>query len=124
MNEITGARNNSAFVVSRNIPLQPCEAEKLQEAIRDLVARDLIVGARPDQRGRLRISYDASCVGIRDIENWLEAAGIRIAPGFVWRVKSSWYAFLDGNAKSNAKSSGGACCNRPPPGSGDAGKMR
>ncbi len=124
MSEVAGERNGSPFVVSRNIPLQQCEAEKLQEAIRDLVEKDLIVGARSDPRGLVHVSYDASCVRIRDIETWLEEAGIRIARGLGWRLKSSWYAFLDENAKSNAKSSGGACCNRLPPGSGDAGKKR
>ncbi len=124
MNEFTGARSNSSFVVSRNIPLKPCKAEKLQEAIGNLVARDLLVGARMTTRNRLHVSYDASCAGIRDIETWLGEAGIPIAPGFGWRLKSSWYAFLDENAKSNSRSSGGACCNRPPPGSGDDGKVR
>lgn len=122
MSDIAGGTNDSPFVVSRNIPLKPFEEETLQEAIRNLMERNLIVGARADSPNRLHISYDASCVGIRDIETWLEEAGIFIDHGFSWRLKSSWYAFLDENAKSNARSSGGACCNRPPPGSGDTAK--
>ena len=122
MSDIAGGTSDSLFVVSRNIPVKPFEEETLQEAIRNLMERNLIVGARADSPNRLHIFYDASCVGIRDIETWLEEAGIFIDHGFSWRLKSSWYAFLDENTKSNARSSGGACCNRPPPGSGDTAK--
>lgn len=124
MNGLVGGKNDGPFVVCRNIPLLQFETETLQEVIGDLVAKDLIVGARTDSHNRLQVSYDTSCVGIRDVETWLKEAGIRIAQGFGWKLKSAWYAFLDENAKSNAKSSAGACCNRPPPGSGDAGKVR
>lgn len=116
------AGKKATFVVSRNIPLKPFEEEKLLEAIADLAGRDLIVGARTTSRNRLHVSYDASCVGIRDVESWLEEKGILVDPGLGWKMKSAWYAFLDENAKSNARSSGGACCNRPPSGRGDSGK--
>ncbi len=110
----------SAFVVSRNIPLKPFDEKALREAISDLSQRDMIVGARTVSGNRLHVTYDASCVGIRDVEAWLIDAGIAIEPGFSWKMKSAWYAFLDENAKSNARFSTGACCNRPPPGSGEA----
>lgn len=109
-----------AFVVTRNIPLQTFDGEKLREAVKNLAERDLIVGARTVSGNRLHVTYDASCVGIRDIEAWLVDAGIALGQGFAWKLKSALYAFLDENAKSNAGSSGGACCNRPPPGSGEA----
>jgi len=124
MNEAAEKTNEGAFVVSRNIPLKAVEGSKLQDAISSLLSRNLVVGARLGERNRLHVSYDASCVGIRDIETWLDESNIDRDSGFGWRLKSVWYAFLDENAKSNARSSGGACCNRPPPGSGDAGKVR
>lgn len=118
MNAVSGGK--SAFSVSRSIPLKPFDEERLREAIRNLVARGLILGARKISGNRLHVTYDASRVGIRDVESWLIEAGIAIGQGFGWKLKSALYAFLDENAKSNAHSSGGACCNRPPPGSGEA----
>lgn len=114
------AEKAGAFAVSRNIPLKAVDEKKLQETIGDLSERDLIVGARMLPGNRLHVTYDASCVGVRDIEGWLMEAGIAIGQGFSWKLKSALYAFLDENAKSNAHASGGACCNRPPPGSGEA----
>ena len=112
MSKVVG--NDSSFVVSRNIPLKQFGEAKLLETVKSLVERDLIVGARMISGNRLHVSYDASCVGMRNIETWLTEAGIPVTTGFGWRIKSAVYAFLDENAKSNAKSSGGACCNRPP----------
>ncbi len=113
------ADNAGAFSVSRNIPLGTGPDLKIRRAIESLVERDLGVTAKMIPGNRLQVAYDASRVGIRDIENWLKEAGIAIGQGLGWQMKSAWYAFLDENAKSNARSSGGACCNRPPPGSGE-----
>ncbi|MFH1816355.1 MAG: hypothetical protein ABIK08_00065 [Pseudomonadota bacterium] len=121
-----GKADKGPFDVSRRIPLAPVAAEKLQDAVRQLTALDPILDACVDRHGRLRISYDTSSVGIRDIEALLDSAGIARARGAGWRMKSAWYRFLDENARANAHSQGGACCNRPPAASGssrDAGKM-
>lgn len=120
MSDEAGSR--SPFTVRRTVPLKPVAGEKVREVIKTLESRDLIVRARLDDRNRLHVAYDASCVGIRDIEAWLSDSGISAASGFGWKMKSAWYAFLDENAKSNASASSGSCCNRPPPGSGNAGK--
>lgn len=114
------------FDVSRKIPLVPFAAEKLQDAVRQLTALDPILDAHIDRRGHLRISYAVSHIDIRDIETLLDKAGIARASASWWRLKSAWYHFLDGNARANAHSQGGACCNRSPAASGssrDAGKM-
>jgi len=115
------------FDVTRKISLAPTAAEKLQNAIQQLTFIESILDAHLDGHGQLRISYDASSVGIRDIEALLEKAGIACTSGFWWRLKSAWYRFLDENAKSNAISGGGACCNRSPSvpgGSSDTRKVR
>ncbi|HUW28635.1 MAG TPA: hypothetical protein VMV97_08490 [Sulfuriferula sp.] len=119
--------SKGSFAVTRKIPLAPAAAEKLQNAIQQLTAIETIIDAHVDRHGQLRISYDASSVGIRDIEALLDKAGIARTSGFWWRLKSAWYRFLDENAKSNARSGGGACCNRPPSmpgGSSDTRKVR
>lgn len=114
------------FDVSRTILLAPVDAEKLQEAVKQLRSVEAVLSVEAGPRGQLLISYDSSHVGMHDIEALLDKAGIARPPGAWWRLKSAWYRFLDQNAQANAHSQGGACCNRPPsaPGrSGDAGKM-
>ncbi|MFH1820123.1 hypothetical protein [Thiobacillus sp.] len=114
------------FEVTRKIPLAPAAAEKLQDTVLELTAVDSIFDAHVDRQGQLRIVYDAASVSIQDIEALLDSAGIARTTGAWWRLKSAWYRFLDENAHANAISQGGACCNRPPLGSGisgDAGKM-
>lgn len=121
-----GKVDKGPFDVSRRIPLAPGAAEKLQDAVRLLTALDPILDAHIDRRGHLRVSYAASHIDIRDIEILLDKAGIARASASWWRLKSAWCRFLDGNARANARSQGGACCNRPPAASGsgrDAGKM-
>lgn len=120
-----GKADKGPFAATRKIPLAPAAAETLQAAVRQLAAADSILDARIDRHGQLRIAYDTSSIGIRDIEAWLERAGIARAAGAGWRMKSAWYRFLDDNARANARSRGGACCNRPPSAHGtrdDAGK--
>lgn len=115
------------FDVTRKISLAPAPTEKLQDAVGQLTSIEPIIDTHVDRHGQLRISYDASNVGIRDIEALLNKAGIARTSGFWWRLKSAWYRFLDENVKSNSHSVGGACCNRPPSahgGSNDAGKVR
>ena len=108
------------FDVDRTIPLRPVTADKLEEAIRHMNALEPVIDAHIDRRGQLRIRYDASSVGIRDIERLLDESGVGRLSNAWWRFKSAWYGFLDDNARSNAHSSGGACCNRAPtPWSGD-----
>ena len=117
-------RPKGPFDVKRKIPLGHANPDNLKAAIGQLKAIEPIIDLRLDQQANLRIIYDASCVSIRDIEKLLDDSGIPRASGLGWRLKSSWYRFLDDNARSNALSKGGACCSRPPPGAGDAGKVR
>jgi hypothetical protein len=117
-------RPKGPFDVKRKILLAPVNDEKLRDALEQLKAIEPVIDLRVDQRGNLRITYDASCVSIRDIESLLDNTHIHRASGLGWRIKSAWYHFLDDNARSNALSRGGACCSRPPPGAGNAGKVR
>jgi hypothetical protein len=108
-------KQKGPFDVSRTVLLAPASAERLNAAIQRLKNIEPIIDAGMDQHGRLRISYDASCVGIRDVEELLDEDGIGRASGLWWHLKSLWYRFLDENTRSNALSKGGACCSRPPP---------
>ncbi|MHB1084869.1 MAG: hypothetical protein ACYCZA_08515 [Thiobacillus sp.] len=108
------------FDVDRTIPLRPVAADTLEQAIRKMTTLESVIDAHADPRGPLRIRYDASRVGIRDIERLLDESGIGRPSSAWWQFKSAWYRFLDDNARTNAHASGGACCNRAPtPWSGD-----
>jgi hypothetical protein len=120
-------QTSGSFDVSRKMPLAPADAERLQEAMAQLRAVEPVIDVQMDQRGQLHISYDASSVGMREIEAILDKSGIARAESLWWKLKSGWYRFVDENTKSNARSGGGACCNRPPAeygASNDAGQIR
>jgi hypothetical protein len=108
-------RANGPFDVTRKIPLQFVAAEQLQEAARKLRAIEGVIDAQVDEEGTIRVSYTASRTGLRDIEVFLDKSGIARTGGLWSKLKLAWYRFLDENAKANAGSGGGACCNRPPP---------
>lgn len=109
-----GKQANDSFDVSRTIPLAPVDTGRLQEAMTRLRAIEPVIDVQVDQRGRLHVLYDASSISMQDIEAILEKSGIVRAENFWWKLKSGWYRFVDENAKSNASSGEGACCNRPP----------
>lgn len=120
MSESQEKESKGPFDVDRTIPVLPVAADTLEEAIRKVTALEPVIDAHADPRGQLRIRYDASSIGIRDIERLLDESGVRRPSNAWWRFKSAWYRFLDDNARTNAHSSGGACCNRAPtPWSGD-----
>jgi hypothetical protein len=106
---------HGAFDVERRIPLGAVAVASLQEAVQQLRAMESVSDAQVDKQGRLRVAYDASRIGMREIEEMLDHLGIALAGGFWSRQKLAWYRFLDENAKANAHAGSGACCNRPPP---------
>ncbi len=108
------ASGKTAFDLTRVIPLASSARDKWKIAAEKLLTIEPIHAASIDQQGRLRISYDASFIGIRDIESLLDELGIARAESFWWRAKSAWYSYVDENAQANACSTGGACCSRPP----------
>lgn len=120
MSESQAKVSKGPFDVVRTIPVRPVAADALGETIRKMNALAPVIDAHINPRGQLRIRYDASSVGMRDIERLLDESGVRCPSNAWWRFKSAWYRFLDDNARTNAHSSGGACCNRAPtPWSGD-----
>ncbi len=102
------------FAVTRKIPIASGSSETVKDALHHLVEFEPVLGASRSSGNWLKVTYDASCIGIRDVERMLDEVGAARDEGVIWSIRSAWYAFLDGNAKSNARSSG-ACCNRPPP---------
>ncbi len=103
------------FAVTRKIPIASGSSERIKNALHHLAEFEPVLGASRSFGNLLKVTYDSSCIGIRDVERMLDEVGAARDDGISWKIRSAWYAFLDENAKSNARSSGGACCNRPPP---------
>jgi len=108
-------RTKGPFDVSRRIAVASGSPEQLRQAIQRLRAMAPVVDVELDRQNRLRVAYDASRLGMREIESLLDRLGIMPRHGFWSSLKQEWYRFLDDNARDNARSGGGACCNRPPP---------
>ncbi|MBD3610100.1 MAG: hypothetical protein HUJ30_06085 [Gammaproteobacteria bacterium] len=79
-----------------------------------LSQQDAVIDAHINKRERLRAAYDASRIGMRDIETLLDAIGVARDPSLWSRLKLSWFRMTDENARDNARAGTGACCNRPP----------
>lgn len=105
---------NDAFVVTRTILISAAGPGKLERAIDSLKRIEPVAYAKAAGRDRLQVRYDASSIGFHDIEHLLDEAGIARPTSVWWRFRSAWYAFVDQNARSNARGGGGACCNKPP----------
>jgi len=106
-------QNGSAFAVTRVVCTTDVACERLMHIAQSLESVEGVFQARVGRRGRLRIRYDASCIGFWDIERLLDEGGITLSRSAWWRFKSAWYRFLDQNAHANAISKGGACCSNP-----------
>lgn len=63
---------------------------------------------------RLVVCYDAADVQWSELQSWLvDCTGLDTSGAWT-RLKLAWYRFVDGNARANARSRGGHCCNKPP----------
>ena len=106
---------DTAYVASRtfsvpNIHSEHCE-KILHEYLDDMTGMlDIEVDS---SRMILRVVYDSSQVGFDQIEKMLAAVGYPISDAYWSRMKAAMYRFKDENARSNAHSTTGACCNRP-----------
>lgn len=105
---------NGAFALNRIIPVAPVSEDKLLEAAQVLRQQKAVIDAHIDKRGRLRAAYDASRIGMHNIELLLDDLEIPRDATFWSRVKLAWFRMTDDNARDNARAGNGACCNRPP----------
>lgn len=108
-------RAKGPFDVNRRIAVASGSPEQLHQAIQRLREMAPVIDVELDRQNRLHVVYDASRLGMREIESLLGNSGITTGNGFWSNLKQGWYRFLDDNARDNARSGGGACCNRPPP---------
>lgn len=110
------AKIDTVFEVRRTIPLASATVDNMRNVLRRLGGLEGVRLTKFDEATRqLSISYDAARIGLTEIRDLLRDAGVAETSTLMWRLKSAWYGFLDTNARTNARSTGGACCNRPPP---------
>lgn len=98
---------NDGFTVRRSLRLG-APAPAAAEVLRALPA----VAAVEVQGARLRVTYDNSRLGYRELQQALSEAGHPPASQGLERLRAGWYAYLDANAQANAGTEG-ACCSNP-----------
>ena len=111
---MAASTTSAASTLKRVVPLLPAAPGTLEALTVKLTGIEAISAVHIDDQHRLHLRYDASVMNLRDIERLLDESGVGRPATLWWRLKSAWYRFVDGNARSNALSSGGACCSRPP----------
>lgn len=112
---MTNQRNEAkraAAPVRRSLRVaQPADAGRAAEPLRQ-VPGVIEVGIEPGTGG-LRVTYDAAVLDFEALMRALEQAGMPLRHRRWDRIKAAWYGYLDHNARSNAASTGGACCGDP-----------
>ena len=108
----------SLTTVCREVALAGGQDDRLAAAVERLGRMNGVLRVVPHCAARLRLSYDAARIAYGEIERALDEAGLRRRASAWWRLRGAWYRFLDENIKANARARGGACCSRPPAGSG------
>lgn len=97
-------------LVTRKLKLGRSEPQTLQQAIEEI---DQLYGlnsvAFDDKKQILRLAYDASRIGIEDVEAILSKHGIAIDHGWWNRAKEEHYRFVDQNIKDNAAKEPWSC---------------
>ena len=94
---------------SVQLPAPPTESDRI--ALTDWPG----MGSVECRGRRLVLCYDAADVQWSELHPWLvDRLGLDTS-GILVRLKLAWYRFVDGNARANAQSRGGHCCNKPPP---------
>ena len=68
--------SKGAFDVTRNISLADFAKDKWQGIASKLITVEPTIAAYVNQDGQLRISYDASSIGIHDIESLLDELAV------------------------------------------------
>jgi hypothetical protein len=105
----------SGFVVKRTVTLSSGGgADCTQRAFDALASLEgmLIVKAIRGP-GRLRLRYDAARLGFGQIVAALEEIGCPLSKTWWSGIKTSWYSFLDDNARVNSGSRPSSCCSNP-----------
>jgi copper chaperone CopZ len=62
----------------------------------------------------LKVLYNATVTSFASISELLEETGFPPDDSRWSRIRAGWYAFLDENARTNARAHAPPCCNKPP----------
>lgn len=90
----------------------PADAMAVEKALQQIPG---IIRLQTDvKKRRLKVLYDVTNIDLTTIVDLLEDVGFPPEDNWWWRLKQSWYAYLDDNAKTNTKAPAPPCCNKPP----------
>lgn len=105
---------NEDFLMIRHLRLERLDvgkAESITSAIDNIAGIDTV--SIKEDKQILDLSYEASQVNIKHIEDIVRQNGCDIGQDRWSRLKEGWYRFTDENAHSNAAHRA-SCCNKLP----------
>ncbi|MCP4285621.1 MAG: heavy-metal-associated domain-containing protein, partial [Gammaproteobacteria bacterium] len=62
---------------------------------------------------RVRVLYDQTQIDYLSIEDALAEVGFPAETRWWWRLKGSWFQYLDSNARENFSAPSAPCCSHP-----------
>ncbi len=106
---------HEAFLMTRHLKLEDLDADRasaIAQEVGQLLGVDSVV--LDSATRRLDIAYDASLLGIEQVEDIIRRHGSDLDHGWWTRFKESWYRFTDQNAKENARHEPGHYSKKSP----------
>ncbi len=106
---------HEAYLMKRHLKLEDLDADRamaIAQEIDQLPGVDSVV--LDSETRRLDIAYDASILGIEQVESIVRKHGSDLDHGWWTHFKESWYRFTDENTRENARHEPGGYSKAPP----------
>lgn len=102
-------------LVVRHLKLAPGDDEAINAAIDEIDQQFGLDGVSFDPESRIiTLAYDATRLGLEDIEAILATHQVEIGHGWWTHMKQSFYEYVDQNMKENAAQQPWSCHQNPP----------
>ena len=102
-------------LVERHLKLEPCETEAIESAVAEIDGLFGLDCVSFDATSRvITLAYDATRLGLDNIEKVLDKHGVDIGHGWWTHFKENFYGFVDQNMKENAVHEPWSCHQNPP----------
>lgn len=101
---------NEAALLRRTVVLQGACQDGV-EKLRTLPA--MAWAETSPSQNNIHMRYDVTQIDIDSVMTVLREAGCILRHNWRDRTRMAWYRYVEGNARKNFQSSGGACCSTP-----------
>jgi hypothetical protein len=103
--------NSGANFVTRTLDLaQPADMAAVDSLSKTMGVKSIMVSA---DRKRLEVTYDVHDTVLDALDKVAEGLGLKLASGFMARIKREWCAFQDDNLRTQSHIQH-RCCSAPP----------